>query len=127
MLIIGHEDIPFNPLYYVESVEEIENTPAGSTLMLGLFKESKAIARHCFENGLKYAITAESLKEALLANALHAEYILCSFELAASVQKIAETYLFDAKILVPVNDESELEAVADAGIDGVVFQEAVVA
>ncbi len=127
MIIIGHEDIPFRPLYYVDGIEEIENTPAGSTLLLGPFGESKEIARHCYENGLRYAVTAESLKEALFANALNAEYILCSFELAPSIQKIAENYLFDAKIVVPVNDENELEAVAEEGIDGVIFKEAVIA
>ncbi len=126
MIIIGHEDIPFVPLYYVESLEEIERTPAGSTLWLGGFKESKPIARHCFENGLKYAVTAESIKDALLANALHAEYIVCSFELAPAVQKIAEEYLFDAKIVVPISDENDLEAVAKEGIDGAIFPDAVV-
>ncbi len=127
MIIIGHEDIPYRPLYYVESVEEIKKTPPGSTLWLGPFSSSKAIARHCFENGLGYAVMAETVNDALKANALHAHYIVAPMELAREIQKVAETYLFDAKILLPVDEESEMEEAARAGIDGVIFQEAVIA
>jgi len=126
MIIIGHEDIPYRPLYYVESVEEIKNTPPGSTLWLGPFSGSKSIARHCFENGIGYAVMAETVNDALKANALHAHYIVAPMELAREVQKIAETYLFDAKILLPVDEENEMEEAAEAGIDGVIFQEAII-
>ncbi len=125
MIILGHPDIPFEPLHYVESVEEIAQTPAGATLWLGPYRPTVALARHCRKNGLPYGIMAESLTDALLANALGARYILASEPLASAVQKAAETYLFDAKILVPVTEESELDAVAQAGIDGVIFQNAI--
>jgi len=46
--------------------------------------------------------------------------------LASKLQKIAENYLFDAKILVPISNESEMEIVAEAGIDGVIFQDAII-
>ncbi len=126
MVIVGHKDIPYKPLYYVESVEEIKTTPAGSTLWLGSFAEAKELVKHCFENGIEYAVTVESAKEAIFANALHAKFIVCNQPLSTKVQKIAETYLFDAKIMVPVNDESEIEGVAEAGVDGVIFPDAVV-
>jgi len=126
MIIIGHPDIPFDPLYYVETIEEIAKTPPNSTLWLGSFAEAKDIAKHCYENHISYAVMAESLNDALLANALHAQYILADHSLASKLQKIAENYLFDAKILVPVSYESEMEIVAEAGIDGVIFQDAII-
>jgi hypothetical protein len=126
MIIIGHPDIPFDPLYYVENVEEIAETPPNSTLWLGSFQEAKAVAKHCHENRIAYAVMAESVNDALLANALHARYILADDVLAPKLQKIAETYLFDAKIMVPVSDENEMERVAETGIDGVVFQTAII-
>jgi len=126
MIILGHPDIPFDPLYYVESIEEIAKTPPNSTLWLGRFASSKDIAKHCNKNHIDYGVMAESVNDALLANALHAQYILADISLASKLQKIAETYLFDAKILVPVSEESEMERVATAGIDGVIFQEALV-
>ena len=126
MIIIGHSDIPFDPLYYVESVEEIAKTPPNSTLWLGSFDTAKEIAKHCFKNHISYAVMAESINDALLSNALHARYILADHSLAIKLQKIAENYLFDAKILVPISDESEMEKVAEAGIDGVIFQDAII-
>jgi len=126
MIILGHPDIPFDPLYYVESIEEISKTAPNSTLWLGTFASSKEIAKHCHKNHIDYAVLAESINDALFANALHAKYILADLSLSSKLQKIAETYLFDAKILVPISKESEMERVADFGIDGVIFQEALV-
>ena len=125
MIILGHPDIPFEPLHYVESVEEIAQTPAGATLWLGPYRETVELAHHCLQHGLPYGVMAETLTDALLANALGARYILVSEPLATTVQKAAETYLFDAKILLPVTEESEMEEAAQAGIDGVIFQTAI--
>jgi len=126
MIIIGHPDIPFDPLYYVETIEEISKTPSNSTLWLGIFASAKEIAKHCYENQIAFSVMAESVNDALLANALHARYILADESLASKLQKIAENYLFDAKILVPISDESEMEIIAEAGIDGVIFQDAII-
>lgn len=126
MIIIGHEDIPYRPLHYVETPEEIETTPAGSVLWLGPLAGAKKLARHCYENSLEYAVMAESVTDAVKANALHARYIVVPAELAEEIQSIAETYLFDAKILLPITEESEIEAAAKAGIDGVLFPSGVV-
>jgi hypothetical protein len=126
MIILGHPDIPFQPLHYVESVEEISRTPSGVVLWLGPYAQAKEIAKHCRQNRIAYAVMAESLIDALLANALHATYILAQMPLATQLQKMAETYLFDAKIIVPIDEEIEMAAIAQAGIDGVIFQEAIV-
>ena len=125
MIILGHPDIPFEPLYYVESVDEIAQTPAGATLWLGPYAQSLPLAHHCLQNALPYGVMAETLREALLANALKARYILAALPLAEEVQKAAETYLFDAKILVPIHDDDEIEPIARRGIDGVIFQGAI--
>ncbi|RUM44876.1 MAG: hypothetical protein DSY46_04420 [Hydrogenimonas sp.] len=126
MMIIGHPDIPFEPLYFVETIEEIAKTPPNSTLWLGAFQEAKAIAKHCHTNHIAYAVMATSINDALLANALHARYILADETMAPKLQKIAETYLFDAKIIVPISEEQEMERIAQAGIDGVIFQSAII-
>ena len=126
MIIIGHRDIPFDPLYYVETIEEIAKTPPNSTLWIGSFESAKEIAKHCYKNHIAYGVMAESINDALLANSLYARYILADKSLASKLQKIAENYLFDAKILVPVSDESEMETIAESGIDGVIFQDAII-
>ncbi len=126
MIVIGHPDVPYEPLRYVETAEEIADTPADSLLWLGLWSEAKELAAHCRENGLRYAVMAESVEEAVLANALHATFIVADAALAPTLQKVAETYLFDAKILVPLDDGASLEPVALEGIDGVLYQRAIV-
>ncbi len=125
MLVVGHPDIPYEPLHYVESVEEIAQTPPNAVLWLGPYREAVDLAKHCRAHGLRFAVMAETLTDAILANALHAAYILADDALAPMLQKTADTYLFDAKILVPVNEEEDMEAVAQAGIDGVIFQDAI--
>ena len=42
------------------------------------------------------------------------------------MQKVAESYLFGAKILVHVENEEEILSHIEAAIDGVLFSEAVV-
>ncbi len=126
MVILGHPDIPFAPLHYVESVEEIAKTPAGSVLWLGPYGQAKSLARHCFDHRLPYAVMAESLADALKANALGARYILAPETLAPAIQKAADHYLFDAKILLPVEEEAQMEKAARDGIDGVIFPTAII-
>lgn len=126
MIILGHPLIPFAPLYYVESINEIKHTPPGSLLWLGGFAQAQALIGHCRTNNLKFALHAASLKEALLANAQEAAYIVVDHAIAGNVQKAADTYLFESRILVPVSDDNELEKVAEAGIDGVLFESAII-
>jgi len=125
MIILGHPEIPFAPLFYVESVDEIAHTPPNATLWLGPYRQAVTLARHCQEHDLPYGVMAENPTDALKANALRARYILAEMPLAQTIQKMAETYLFDAKILVPIHEEREMTAVAEAGIDGVIFQAAI--
>ncbi len=125
MVILGHPDIPFEPLYFVESLEEIERTPPNATLWLGAWQEAKELAKHCSAQRLPFAVMAQNATEAALANALGARYILAEFTLAESLQKLADHYLFDAKIVVPIHQEEEMASALASGIDGVIFQDAI--
>ena len=84
------------------------------------------MVRHCKANDLPFALTISSLKEALLTNALGAAFLVCQHEQAIEIQKIAEEYLFDTRILVLVEEEREIETMARFGIDGIVFPRAIV-
>ena len=46
--------------------------------------------------------------------------------LAKSAQGAADTYLFNAKILVHIDSEEKIEAMASEGVDGVLFSEGIV-
>ena len=62
----------------------------------------------------------------MYASSLNARYIIVDKEMAKTAQNIAENYLFDAKILVKIESEDEIEEIAILGIDGVLLSNAVV-
>jgi len=126
MLIFGHPRVPSETLYHIDGIDAIAATPSNSTVFFECLPANDDIIAHCRDNGVPFAAGVTSVKEALFAENLGARFILVESALARSVQKIAETYLFDAKILARIDAEDELEAVAYEGIDGVIFPEAIV-
>lgn len=126
MLIFGHPRLPSETLYHIDGIEAIASTPPNSTLFFALDPVNDDIVAHCRNNGLAFALAVGSVKEAIFAENFGARFIVVEGTLARSVQKIAETYLFDAKVLVRIEDEEEIEAMAYEGIDGALFPEAVV-
>ncbi len=126
MLLFGHPYIDFKPFYHIDEIDEIERTPAKSTLFIH-FKESNLdIIRYMQENRLTFALEAASLSEVVFAHNLGAKYILVKEDLAKSAQNVAEDYLFDAKILCRLEKERDLEEKIIEGIDGVIFAQAII-
>jgi len=126
MLIFGHPWVESRRFVKIFSVEEIEKSTPEDTLLLEPLNVSLELAHHCKRNGLSFALTISSLKEALLANALGADFLVCQHEQAIEIQKVAEEYLFDTKVLVLVEEDREIETMARFGIDGIVFPRAIV-
>ena len=126
MLIFGHPRIEHEKLYHIGSIEAIEHTPSNSVLLFDFNDEVFELIEHAQSNSLSFAVNVTSLKDAILAENLDAKYILLTMDIADSVQKAADTYLFDAKILVHTRDESSIEELASKGIDGLIFAEAII-
>ncbi len=78
------------------------------------------------KNKIEFALKVENITALVYASALGASYIVLNQELAKTAQKIAENYLFDAKILVHIESEKDIEEIALLGIDGVIFTEAII-
>ena len=125
MLIFGHPWVESSRFVRVFSLEDIAKTNADDILLLEPLGDSIELAKYCKKNDLKFAVTAGSIKEVLLINAVGANYVFCQLEKAIIVQKLADEYLFDMKILVLIDDERGIERVARFGIDGVVFPNAI--
>jgi len=123
MIFIGDKLIPYETVSNVENVEEISHTQANSTV---LFAYNEALMQYCFSNHIAYGIKINTLKESLYANALKAKYIICEKQMAILVQKIAQNYLFDAKVLVMIDSNDEIEEMAQLEIDGVIFKRVLV-
>ncbi|MBU1659320.1 hypothetical protein KKG72_09755 [bacterium] len=126
MIIFGHRFIPGISLYHVSDIDSIQNTPPSSTLYVPFCEENLDIINHAKENDITLALSVENINEIIYSSSLEASYIIVSRELASKAQNIANNYLFDAKILVSIEEEQEIQEMALLGVDGVIFSNAIV-
>lgn len=126
MLILGHPFIQYSPFFFIDSHDEIAKTPANSTLMFNYTDDAITLAKHCEAQGIAFAMSVETLTQLNFAENLGASFLIVDKSLCQAAQKVAESYLYDAKILCRVFEESELESLLLDGIDGVMFPDAVV-
>ena len=123
MLIFGYDLIPSRPWCKVSTQKEVASTSSSTVILLGL--NSLDVATYCKEQNVDFVLEVESIKEALIASALGASYLLCAQDVAKEIQAIANEYLWSAKVIVPIENEDELEIVARLGIDGVIFAQSI--
>lgn len=123
MLIFGHKWIPSPVFTKVKVVEDIKNTPSNSIIILDMLSDSSHhLCTHCKENDVPFAIMISSLTDAILASNLGASYAICADRnKALKLQKLANDYLFDMKMLFMISTFDEIEEFAELGIDGVII------
>jgi len=126
MLIFGHRFLDTQSFFHIQSIEAIENTPPSSTIFVEFLESNLDIIKHLKNNQINFTLGVKNIEELIYASALEASFILVPKEILLSAQNIANNYLFDAKILVMIEDESEIETMATSGIDGVIFSNAIV-
>ena len=126
MLLFGHRFIENENFYHIIDSEAISKTPPNSTIYLEFKENNLDIIKNLNENSVTFALSINTLTELIYASSLGATYIIVSQELAKSAQNIAESYLFDAKILVSIESEESIEEMAELNIDGVIFSNAII-
>lgn len=126
MIILGHRFIPSFTFFHVPNIDAINNTPPNSPIFLEFDEENIETIEHLQKNELCFCLSIENITQLIYASSLGASYIIVQKELATSAQNIANNYLFDAKILVSIDNESEIEKLALIGVDGVIFSNAIV-
>lgn len=126
MLFFGHRFIQSEKFYHLFDIDTIIQTPPSSTIYLEFDEKNLDIINYLQKNKINFAIKVKNITELMYASALGASYIHVEQKLAKTAQKIAENYLFDAKILVHVENEEAIEEMALLGVDGVIFPEAIV-
>lgn len=119
MILIGDKLVPFEDIFNIINIEDINTTKANSTIAFGYNEE---LMKYSFENDLNSAIIVNSIKESIYANALNAKYIIANKKLAKDIQKVAENYMFDSKILAVIESDEEIEEIASFEIDGVIYK-----
>jgi len=126
MLIFGHRFIGSEKFYHITSIESIQNTPSSSTLFLEFNEDNLDIIKHLGLNNVNFSLEVKNITQLIYASSLGASYILVQQDLAKTAQDLAQTYLFDAKILVMINNEEAIEELALLGVDGVIFPNAII-
>ena len=126
MLFFGHRFIDSEHFYHISSIDAISNTPPSSTIYINFNEDNLEIIKYAISNNVKVALHVESVSEIVYGSALGVSYLIISKELAKTAQNLADTYLFDAKILVNISDEKEIEELAILGVDGVIYSNAII-
>lgn len=119
MILIGDKLVPFEDIFLIKNIKDIENTKANSTV---LFDFNEEILTYCYKNELFCAVVVNSIKEAIYCNNLNVKYIISEKELSIELQKIADNYMYDSKILAIIDSNEELEQVAKLEIDGIIYR-----
>lgn len=119
MILIGDKLVPFEDIFLIKNIKDIENTKANSTV---LFDFNEEILIYCYKNELASAVIVNSIKEAIYCNNLNVKYIISEKELAIELQKVADNYMYDSKILAVIDSNEELVQVAKLEIDGIIYR-----
>jgi hypothetical protein len=121
VIVIGHQDIPHEKIDYISSIDDIRSTASNSTL---IFEYDINIIKHLHDNDISFGVETNSLEEVIILENLGAKYVIVDDkEFAKQVQEIADHYMYDAKILVKVNNTSEIEWSVVNKIDGAILLE----
>jgi len=126
MLIFGHRFIKNNFFYHINDIDAIKNSPSNSIIFLPFDEENLDIVEYLQKNDISFALEVKNINEILYASALEASFIIVTKKNSKTAQEIANEYIFDAKILVRIKDEEEIADMAILGIDGVLFQNAII-
>jgi hypothetical protein len=126
MILFGHPLISSEYFYHIESIEAISNTPANSIVALFFEEQNLDILTHLRDNKIRFALYISSEVEAVLCENLGATYLIVNPKNGADIQKVAEHYLFDAKVLGYCEEVESLQKLIDMRLDGVIFGEAII-
>ncbi|MDO9208104.1 MAG: hypothetical protein Q7T91_07610 [Sulfuricurvum sp.] len=126
MILFGHPLIPSEHFYHIESIDAISNTPSNSVITLFFEEQNLDIIDHLHLNSIRFALYVTTPVQAVLAENLHATYLIVTTKNGSEIQKVAEHYLFDAKVLGYCEEEENLEELIDMRLDGAIFGEAIV-
>jgi hypothetical protein len=120
VILIGDEIIPCEETFMIFHKDQILETKANSTV---IFNYNQGILQYTQQNDVSCAVVVSSITQAIYCNALNAKYIIAEPILAQEIQKIAENYMFDSKVLALISSSCEIEEIARKEIDGVIYKD----
>ena len=110
--IDNHPTVIFKP-----GLTGLDTTPAGS-IVITPFNRKEIEAYEAYAPVL--GLIVYTLGEFIIAAKCGVQYAVCPYELAPTLQKAADNYLYDTKVLAIVEDEDAIEQAARDELDGVI-------
>lgn len=110
--IDNHPKVLFKP-----NLSGLDMTPAGS-IVLTTYNAADMKTYETYAPVL--GIIVYSLKEFIVAAKCGVKYAIAGYGLAKQLQKAADNYLYDTKVLAIIDKEEELEQAAIDELDGVI-------
>jgi len=126
MLLFGHPYVASQPFYHIDAIEAIRHTPANSVVSLFFTPENLDIIDYLSQNSIRFALHVETTTDAVIAENLGASYLIVLPKYGEAIQKVAEHYLFDAKVLGYIEEISDLEDLIEMRLDGAIFSDAMI-
>jgi hypothetical protein len=126
MLLFGHPYVPSETFYHIESLEAIRRTPPNSVVALFFTPDNLDLIDHLRTHDIRFALHIDSITDAVIAENLRATYLIVSPKNGTEIQRVAEHYLFDAKVLGYAEDMSHLEKLIELRLDGAIFADAII-
>ena len=126
MLLFGHRFIKSPSFYHISNIDAITSTPPSSTIFLEFSEANLDIIHHANLNHIPMALSVQNIEELIYASSLNANYMIIDKEMAKTAHDIAQNYLFDAKVLVKISEDEEIEEIAILGVDGVIYSSAII-
>jgi hypothetical protein len=120
MIVVGNKNIPFVDICLITNIDDIQNTKSNSIVV---FEYDINILTYCKKNNLLCGVIIKNITQSIFSNSLEALYqIVDNSNFANQIQKIAENYVYDSKILQLIENDEEIEQIALNNIDGVIYK-----
>ena len=119
MIILNDERFSDEKFYKVTSKDI--NSPNNSTLIFEYNEKDIALYKYCHKNSIPYGVIINNIKEFIFILNTNAKYAFCkSLELAKNLQKIADNYLTETKIILITQNYDTIEEIVLSEIDGII-------
>ena len=119
MIILNDKRFSEEIFCKAKNKEDIQNSPNNSTIIFTFDEKDIPLYKFCQTNNIPYGVEITSIKEFIFILNLGAKYAFCeSIELASTLQKIADNYLTETKIILKTSIELLEKAVLHE-IDGI--------
>jgi len=119
MIILNDRRFSDEKFCKVKNREDIEHSPNNSTLLFQYNEKDLNLYKFCENNNIEYAVEITSITEFIFIHNLNAKYAFCDdIELAKNLQKIADNYLTETKIIIKAPIK-KIEKIALLEIDGI--------